>query len=136
MHALESSAFEPFSCFGALDSFYSCLCVCVLACVFSESLACYVSYELDLVSCLLFGGHLKILNFIICELSFGIPEYLLDLGLLCMISCGWLSLAAPISFKRLFLMRTCTHTPTRSQLYTLVSTPFVEIEFSLRDFNF
>ena len=97
---------------------------------------CCVSYELDLVSCLLFRGHLKILNFIICEPSFRILGYFLYFRLLCMISCGWISLAAPISFKKLFLMRTCMHTPTRSQFFTLVLTPFAEIEFSLRDFNF
>ena len=60
---------------------------------------CCVSYELDLVSCLLFGGHLKILNFIICEPSFGILGYLLNLGLLCMICYGWLSLAVPHIFQ-------------------------------------
>ena len=30
---------------------------------FFDSLVCCVLYELDLVSCFLFGGHLKILNF-------------------------------------------------------------------------
>ena len=49
---------------------------------------------------------------------------------------GGLVLLPPISFKKLFLMGTCTHTPTRSQLYTLVPTPIADIEFALRDFNF
>ena len=110
-----------------LISMHACVFVCPCMCFLFECFVCCVSYELDLVSCLLFRGHLKILNFIICEPSFGILGYLLDLGLLCMISCGWLSLLPPIFVKNLFLMRTCMHTPTRSQLYTLVLTPVLKL---------
>ena len=72
--------------------------MCPCMCFFFESFVRCVTYELDLASCLLFRGNLKILNFIICEPSLGIIGYLLDLGLLCMISCGWLSLANPHIF--------------------------------------
>ena len=88
-----------------LISMHACVFVCPCMYFLFESFVCCVTYELDLVSCLLFGGHLKIFKFIICEPSFGISGYFLDLRLLCMISYGWLSLAAPIFFKKLFLMR-------------------------------
>ena len=81
-----------------LISMHACVFVCPCMCFFFESFVCCVSYELDLVSCFLFGGHLKILNFI-SELSFGILGYLLDLGLLSMIYYGWLSLVTPHIFQ-------------------------------------
>ena len=46
-----------------LVSMHACVFVCPCMCFFFESFMCFVSYELDLVPCLIFGGHLKILNF-------------------------------------------------------------------------
>ena len=73
MHAFDSCVFKPFSCFGALVSFFACLCVCVSSHVFLffASLVCCVLYELDLVSCLIFGGHLKFMNFKFVNHYFG-----------------------------------------------------------------
>ena len=51
-----------------------------------------------------------------------------------MISCGWLSLATPIPFKKTILIGNL-QTHTRSRLYTLVPTPLAEIEFTLRVAN-
>ena len=33
VHALESCAFEPFSCFAAVVNFYACLCLCFVCSV-------------------------------------------------------------------------------------------------------
>ena len=50
------------------------LCMFVMSCCLCLSFLsfmCFVSYELDLVTCLLFGGQLKILNFKFVNLHFG-----------------------------------------------------------------
>ena len=55
-----------------------------------------------------------------------------------MISCGWLSLATPLIFKKLFLLGTCMHTHTLDLIYipSFRLPSLTEIEFTLGDFNF
>ena len=48
-----------------LISMHACVFMCPYMCFFFESFVCCVSYELDFVLCLISGGQLKILNFII-----------------------------------------------------------------------
>ena len=74
------------------------------------------------MSCFLFGGHFENFELQICEPSFRILGYLLDLGPLYKSSCGCLSLATPIYFKKLFFMGTCMHTD-RPKTWCVKCTP-------------
>ena len=79
--------------FIVLVSMHACVFLCLCMCFYF----CFsASFELNWVPCILIGRHL---SYDCSEPSCGILRHLLDLGNLCMISYGWLSLATSRIFQ-------------------------------------